>query len=184
MLGPMGREGMRAGDGDRKLVADQLKTALDEGRLDLSEYDERLQKTYAAKTFADLDGLLDDLPGTVPPQQAQVQPAAPSGAPASAAGFGGSQAGGSPAGGSEAGRWARWTGPYGGAFLVCVLIWAVTSLSAKHLVYFWPVWMLIPIVLGVGGQWFGHNRGHAERDESREAYRAARDERRARRRGY
>jgi hypothetical protein len=152
-------------------VADQLKTALDEGRLDLSEYDERLQQTYAAKTFADLDGLLDDLPGTVPPQQSQVQPATPAGAPAPAPAH------------SVAAQWARWTGPYGGAFLVCVLIWAVTSASAGHLVYFWPVWMLIPIVLGVGGQWFGYSHGQSDRDARRDAYRAARDERRDRRRG-
>ncbi|MFI6075976.1 DUF1707 domain-containing protein [Actinoplanes sp. NPDC051343] len=167
----MGREGMRAGDSDRKAVADQLKTALDEGRLDLSEYDERLQQTYAAKTFADLDGLLDDLPGTVPPQQSQVQPATPAGAPAPAPAH------------SVAAQWARWTGPYGGAFLVCVLIWAVTSASAGHLVYFWPVWMLIPIVLGVGGQWFGYSHGQSDRDARRDAYRGARDERRDRRRG-
>jgi len=174
MLEPMGREGMRAGDADRKAVADQLKTALDEGRLDLSEYDERLQRTYAAKTFADLDGLLDDLPGTVPPQHAQMQPTAPAAPPASA-----------PAPERSIGaQWARWTGPYGGAFAICVLIWAVTCVSAGHLVYFWPVWMLIPIVLGVGGQWFGYSHGHAERNEQRAAYRAARDERRARRRGY
>jgi Domain of unknown function (DUF1707) len=178
MLERMGREGMRAGDADRKAVADQLKSALDEGRLDLSEYDERLQQTYAAKTFADLDGLLDDLPGTVPPQQSQVQPAAPAASPAAAAAP--QHSGG--------GQWARWTGPYGGAFLVCVLIWAITSVSAHHLVYFWPVWMLIPLVLGIGGQWFGYNHSRdayrADRDERRDAYRAARDERRARRRGY
>jgi hypothetical protein len=178
MLGDMGREGMRAGDGDRKAVADQLKTALDEGRLDLSEYDERLQKTYAAKTFADLDGLLDDLPGTVPPQHSQVQPAAEPAPPANPPA----------AQGAGAGQWARWTGPYGGAFLVCVVIWAVTCISAGHLVYFWPVWMLIPILLGVGGQWFGYNHHRdayrAARYERRDAFRAARDERRARRRGY
>lgn len=172
----MGREGMRAGDGDRKAVADQLKTALDEGRLDLSEYDERLQKTYAAKTFADLEGLLDDLPGTVPPEHSQMQPSAP----AAPAGFPAPQH-------SLGAQWARWTGPYGGAFAVCVLIWAVTSASAGHLVYFWPVWMLIPIVLGVGGQWFGYNHHRdayrADRDARRDAYRAARDDRRDRRRG-
>lgn len=67
---------MRAGDSDRQAVVDQLKTALDEGRLDLSEYDERLQRTYAAKTYEDLDGLLDDLPGTVPVRHSQVQPVA------------------------------------------------------------------------------------------------------------
>ena len=48
MLDGMGRDEMRAGDADRQAVADRLKTALDEGRLDLNEYDERLQKTYAA----------------------------------------------------------------------------------------------------------------------------------------
>ena len=140
----MGRDEMRAGDTDRKAVADQLKDALDEGRLDLSEYDERLQRTYAAKTFGDLHGLLDDLPGTVPAASSQVQPATPPASPAAAA---------------EAMRGrdvARWAGPYGGVVGVCVLIWAITSVAAGHLTYFWPVWMLIPLVLGTVGQWFGH----------------------------
>jgi hypothetical protein len=178
MLERMGREGMRAGDGDRKAVADQLKSALDEGRLDLSEYDERLQKTYAAKTFADLDGLLDDLPGTVPPQHSQVQPAAPPGVAAPAS---------SVPGRSAVNQVARWVGPYGGVIAICAAIWAVTSLSAGHLVYFWPVWLLIPLVLGVTGQWYGHGHGDERRDAyraSRDERRAARDERRSRRRGY
>ena len=49
--GGMGRDEMRAADADRQAVADQLKAALDEGRLDLHEYDERLQQAYAAKTL-------------------------------------------------------------------------------------------------------------------------------------
>ena len=150
MLVPMGREDMRAGDGDRKAVADQLKTALDEGRLDLGEYDERLQKTYAAKTFGDLDGLLDDLPGTVPVAHSQVQPA-----PAAAAVPAAPEPHGAP--------WlVRWLGPYGGVFLVCVLIWVITSVSAGHLTYFWPVWMLFPMILGVFG-----TRGRRGRDSWR-----------------
>ncbi|MFD0817862.1 DUF1707 domain-containing protein, partial [Micromonospora zhanjiangensis] len=68
----MERGEMRAGDADREKVAEQLRTALGEGRLDLPEYDERLQRAYAARTYADLDGLLDDLPGTVPPAQARL----------------------------------------------------------------------------------------------------------------
>src|ERR1700761_8239023 len=168
----MGRDEMRVGDSDRKAVADQLKTALDEGRLDLSEYDERLQKTYGAKTFADLDGLLDDLPGTVPPQQPQVQPAATA-APAVPG----------PAR-STGNQVARWVGPYGGVIAVCIIIWAITSASAGHLTYFWPVWMLIPLVLGVAGQWAGHNHGRSYHDERRAARDAYRAERRSRRRGY
>lgn len=145
MLGRMGRDEMRAGDADRKAVADQLKTALDEGRLDLSEYDERIQRAYGAKTFGDLDGLLDDLPGTVPAARSQVQPAAPGPVAPVPRGVSGGQV-------------ARWVGPYGGVFVVCVLIWAITSMAAGQLAYFWPVWLLIPFVLGVFGQWFGHDR--------------------------
>ena len=155
---------MRAGDSDRQSVVDQLKKALDEGRLDLSEYDERLQKTYAAKTYEDLDGLLDDLPGTVPVRHSQVQPAQPAPPPV-----------GAPVARPSAGdHVARWLGPYGGVFAVCVLIWLITSVSAHHLTYFWPVWMLFPIILGVFGQWRGHE--HSDRD----ARRAARRQRRGR----
>lgn len=148
MLGRMGRDDMRAGDNDRKAVSEQLKTALDEGRLDLSEYDERLQRTYAAKTFADLDGLLSDLPGTTPVQHSQIQPAAtsaPAGRPVRASLPAGRQV-------------AQWVGPYGGVVLVCTLIWLITSISAGHLTYFWPVWTLIPLILGVFGQAFGGRR--------------------------
>ena len=73
----MERDQMRVGDGDREAVAQRLKAALDEGRLDISEYDERLQRTYAAKTFADLRGLTDDLPGTIPAERSQLAPHEP-----------------------------------------------------------------------------------------------------------
>jgi len=152
MLGRMSREpqersarNVRAGDADRKAVADQLKTALDEGRLDLHEYDERLQRAYAAKTYADLDGLLDDLPGTVPVQQSQVQPAAAPPPPVA-----------SPEHGPAADR--QWLGPYAGVVLVCTLIWLVTSIASGELLYFWPVWMLIPLILGFFGRRFGRGR--------------------------
>src|ERR687890_2400976 len=53
---------MRAADADRQKIADQLKAALDEGRLSLHEYDERVAQAYAARTYADLLGLVTDLP--------------------------------------------------------------------------------------------------------------------------
>lgn len=157
---------MRAGDSDRQAVADRLKAALDEGRLDLGEYDERLQKTYAAKTYGDLNGLLDDLPGTAPVQHSQVAPyhAAAPAAP------------GEPAA-QRSSHPLAWVGPYGGVVLVCVIIWAFSSMSAGHLTYFWPVWMLIPLILGVSGNMAGHS-GRSRPD--REARRAARRDRRYR----
>jgi transglutaminase-like putative cysteine protease len=55
-------ETMRAADTDRQKVADQLKTALDEGRLTLHEYDERVGLAYASKTYQELLMLLTGLP--------------------------------------------------------------------------------------------------------------------------
>jgi hypothetical protein len=170
MLGDMGRDEMRAGDGDRKAVADQLKSALDEGRLDLGEYDERLQKAYGAKTYGDLQGLLTDLPNTVPPAHSQVQgyrppDASPAAAPPQQDGVGGRQI-------------ANWVGPYAGVIVICTIIWAISSASAGHLTYYWPVWMLIPLILGVSGRVFGGHRGHSS--DPREARRAARRDRRDR----
>jgi hypothetical protein len=63
----MSRDQMRASDADRERVVERLRTALQEGRLDLGEYDERMQRAYAAKTYGDLDGLLTDLPVASPP---------------------------------------------------------------------------------------------------------------------
>jgi hypothetical protein len=62
---------MRAGDSDREAVAERLRIAVHEDRLDLYEYDERLQQAYAAKTYAELDGLLRDLPDPAAPERAQ-----------------------------------------------------------------------------------------------------------------
>lgn len=53
---------LRVADTDRQAVADRLGTALREGRLDLAEYDERLRRAYAARTYHELDDLLTDLP--------------------------------------------------------------------------------------------------------------------------
>jgi hypothetical protein len=58
---PQRRE-LRASDADRERVANILNQALSEGRLDLTELDERLQKAYAAKTFGELAPLTADLP--------------------------------------------------------------------------------------------------------------------------
>jgi hypothetical protein len=141
----MDSDGMRASDGDRQAVADQLKTALDDGRLDLHEYDERLQRTYSAKTYGDLQSLLADLPGTIPAQRSQVQPlgAVP---PAAAA---------PPVHEESGGSMPIWVRPYAGVIAVAVLIWAISSFAAHELLYFWPVWMLIPLIFGVAGQMTG-----------------------------
>jgi hypothetical protein len=53
---------MRAGDSDRQSVVDRLTTHFTEGRLDPNEYDERVQKAYAAAYLDEFSVLFDDLP--------------------------------------------------------------------------------------------------------------------------
>ena len=53
---------MRISDADRHQVAEILREAAGEGRLDLDELDERLEATYAARTYADLVPITHDLP--------------------------------------------------------------------------------------------------------------------------
>ncbi len=53
---------VRISDAERHQVAEILREAAGEGRIDLDELDERLGATYAAKTYADLVPITLDLP--------------------------------------------------------------------------------------------------------------------------
>jgi len=53
---------MRASDADRDRVALVLREAAAEGRLDMDELDERLSAVYSAKTYAELEPVIRDLP--------------------------------------------------------------------------------------------------------------------------
>lgn len=55
---------LRVSDQERHQIAELLRLAAGEGRIDLEELDERLEATYAAKTYADLVPLTADLPAT------------------------------------------------------------------------------------------------------------------------
>src|SRR5690349_11657709 len=55
---------IRASDADRDRTAAALREHLAAGRLTSEEFDERLDKTYAAKTLGELNDVLADLPAT------------------------------------------------------------------------------------------------------------------------
>src|ERR1700751_6066171 len=67
----------RAADTDRIQVAQLLTDAAAQGRLQMSDYEDRLTKAYAPKTYDELDRLRSDLLGSsVSPQRGRtVQPA-------------------------------------------------------------------------------------------------------------
>ncbi|KPI29153.1 DUF1707 SHOCT-like domain-containing protein [Streptomyces sp. NPDC054950] len=60
---------LRASDADRERVAEVLRDALAEGRLDMTEFEERLEETYKARTYGELAPITRDLPvaGVTPP---------------------------------------------------------------------------------------------------------------------
>ncbi|MEU7613094.1 DUF1707 domain-containing protein [Micromonospora sp. NPDC049204] len=181
-----GRDGMRAADADRAAVAERLRVALDEGRLDLHEYDERLQRAYAARTYAELEALLTDLPPVTPTQSSVL-------APASVGGPAVSPLAGQPDQVPTGDATARWLGevwlPYLKVIAIVVAIWAVTSVLSKQLLYFWPGWVAGPwgavlVVRTVTGLAGGEPRRQAiERARRRQRKRAKRERRRELRSG-
>ncbi|WP_239117669.1 DUF1707 SHOCT-like domain-containing protein [Paractinoplanes ferrugineus] len=159
-MADMSREQLRAADADRQQVADQLKSALDEGRLDLAEYDERLRDAYAAKTYADLDRLLNDLPNAAPvvPLASPVSPVATA---ATAAGGGDARA-------WLVHVWAGWVR----VAAILTLIWGISYGTGSDDTYFWPAWVIGPwgIVLlfrTVSGLAKGEPRNYAAEAEHR-----------------
>lgn len=107
---------MRAADTDRVAVAQRLQQAVDEGRLDITDFDERLQRAYAAKTYGELDRLVADLPA---PRAALIE--APDGTVARRQ--------------EMSGEWRSWAG----TSLVLITIWGITSIATGGAVFFWPM---------------------------------------------
>jgi hypothetical protein len=112
---------LRASDEDRDRLVDELNEHAVAGRLDTDEFEDRLKSAYAARTTAELDALRRDLPVT--PRQTAL---------------------------SHAQRRSQLTrrmlqeaGGSLGLFLVCTVIWAASGAHGQ----FWPVWLLIVVVM-------------------------------------
>lgn len=70
---------LRASDADREEAAGRLRKGHAEGRLDLAEFQERLERCYECKTIGQLSDLVSDLPRPVeriePGRLARLSPA-------------------------------------------------------------------------------------------------------------
>lgn len=106
---------LRIGNPERDVVVERLTAALNEGRLDLVEYDDRVRQVYAARTAGELVPITADLPAPVPappppPKKSLATVLTP-----------------------DELRWA-------GVAIILVTIWVIHSVANQSLNYFWPVW--------------------------------------------
>src|SRR5215472_6555639 len=128
------RQHMRASDADRQEVVDRLAAALEEGRLKMDEYAERMGLAYEAVTYGDLAALSADLPQAGPVTKREAAP--PAAAPQAAAPRG--VVADLPA--TLKVLWTIWLA----AVAINLIVWVLVSGTAGDLVYPWPVWVAGP----------------------------------------
>ncbi len=156
------RTGVRASDQDRERLISELGEHTAAGRISTDELEERMQAVYAARTTAELDAVRRDLPLTE--RQTALSRAARRS--------------------HLTRRLIQETGGSAALFLVCTVIWLVSGHNGQ----FWPVWILIVVVMSLarnGWALFGpapdFDAVEQQLDRQRE-HRRARHERRSRRR--
>jgi hypothetical protein len=150
---------LRAADTDRTAVAEALGAHMSAGRLTVAEFDERLSRAYAAKTYGELAELTADLPSLTPVRQPKSTTPVPAPRPHPAGACGGQGAWG---GSDQSQSWRTWLT----TSLIVITIWAATSLASWEFHYFWPVWVIGPW----GAVLLAHTitgRGHDDRREGR-----------------
>jgi hypothetical protein len=69
------RSRLRASHADREQVIDVVKAAFVQGRLAKDEFDSRIERVFASRTYADLSVLTADIPAGVIRAQASREPA-------------------------------------------------------------------------------------------------------------
>jgi hypothetical protein len=130
---------MRASDEDRDRIAGVLRDAHAEGRLTQDEMVERLDSTYTARTYQELDRLVSDLPlaraqGAL--ARARQQPISAPPAPESPMRRRARHA----ARVSLNASWWFWGVSVG----ICVVIWLILAIAQPGSQYPWPLWVAGP----------------------------------------
>jgi hypothetical protein len=127
---------LRAGDTARAAVATILGRHMAAGRLTVDEYDERLARAYAARTYGELDQLTTDLPSSdrtraaEPVRHGNPYPVRACGPVFGPWGWGG----------RTESPWRSWLG----TALIVIAVWAVISIATREFLPFWPIWVIGP----------------------------------------
>lgn len=168
---------IRASDADRDGTATRLRVAVNEGRLSLDEFDERLRGAYAAVTRGDLEPLTADLPAQ-PSDPAQPSEAIRSSDPTQSSDQVRSAGQAQVAGHSESAEAARkqrhrrklskeWR-DWAGTSVILIGIWGVISLVTLDVRVFWPAFPIgIWAVVLLAGMLFGDDDDDGDQSSDR-----------------
>ena len=169
---------IRASDADRDRAAAALREHLAAGRLTIEEFDERLDRAYAAKTLGELDELMADLPtsdfGQLPGSSLDRAAAGPMSAgrhpdwPIQA-----------PPGRLSPARRTAW-GSWLAIALVLFVIWAASGAAGG----LWFLWVVIPLGALILARSITGGPARRERRSARRRYRGYGDDQAGRYRGY
>jgi hypothetical protein len=145
---------LRISNTDRDKAIEQLRLALDEGRIDLTEFDERSRAVYDSKTRAELDIVFDDLPVSRAEDQAvhtvDLRP---------------EERVEREAGKQERMRRARIPASMHGLVWVATIttaIWLISSIASGYVNYFWPAWPIGIMAAIFFAQWLTGGKGHGK----------------------
>lgn len=150
-LGSPRTDHLRVSDAERQAVADRLAEHYGEGRLDQTEFDDRVGRAMSAKTRGDFSGLFDDLPES---------------GPAGALGAAGSAGSAGPVSDRRARREMRHRHHHHG--LLTVALFVVVLWVAAHVVgtFFWIagswLWLgIIAVILLAATGHIGHSHSRS-----------------------
>ena len=129
------RELMRVSDDDRQQVVDRLRAAVEDGRLKMEEFTERMGLAYQAVTYGDLAKLVADLPPASPQPGPRLAPAPVASPPAAAQR---SVFADLPA--ALKVLWTIWLA----AVSINVVVWVLVAGTSGHFIYPWPLWVAGP----------------------------------------
>ncbi len=144
---------LRASDHDREQAAAAIREHYAAGRLDSTEFEERVQAAYSARTQSELSALSADLPPLPPEPPTKIELARQT---------------------FNANVLVRNACTGVAAFLACTGVWALTGAYGGD---FWPKWVLIftlvTVVRGVrnGARGPGPYRGDGRRHSHQYSYR-------------
>ncbi|SDE45455.1 DUF1707 SHOCT-like domain-containing protein [Glycomyces harbinensis] len=113
----------RIGNPERTALTDILRSSVDQGYIDLDEYEKRVDVLLAAKTVGDAEVVLSDLPAYH--QIIDAQEPVKSGTP----------------------DWVKWLW-FGFSIPIGINlgVWLVLFFTIGA-VYFWPAWVIVPLVV-------------------------------------